>query len=135
MQAIGRYGGIRISRHAAALGCGVLLVASILTQTSMASTAGAVGGVNPGQPPAKTLVVDDDGQEGDQDNQNGDQCGNARFTSIQAAVNEAGAGDVVRVCPGVYTEFVQINKPLTLLGQVGAVASAELLRHVNVPDR
>jgi len=125
MQAIVRCEGVRVSRHAAVLGCGVLLVATILTQTSMASTAGAVGAVKPGQPPTKTLVVDDDGQEGDQDSQNGDQCGNARFTSIQAAVNKARAGDVVLVCPGVYTEFVQINKRLTLLGQVDAVASVD----------
>ena len=134
MQAVGRYGGIRISRHAAVLGCGVLLVASILTQTSMASTAGAVGAGNPEQPPAKTLVVDDDGQEGDQDNQNGDMCGNARFTSIQAAVNKARAGDVVQVCPGVYTEFVQINKPLTLIGQPDAIDALNCF-DTQVPDR
>ncbi len=122
MEAIARYRGVRLSRHAAVLGCGVLLVASISTPTSMASTAETVGGVNPGLRPAKTLVVDDDGREGDQHEKNGDLCGKARFTSIQAAVTKAKTGDVVRVCPGVYTEFVLINKPLTLLGQVDAVA-------------
>ncbi len=125
MEAIGGHGGRRLSRHAAVLGCGALLVASIFTPTSMASTAGAVGAADPGHRPAKTLVVDDDGQDGDQDKKNGDLCGNARFTSIQAAVTKARSGDVVRVCPGVYTEFVLINKPLTLLGQVDAVASVD----------
>lgn len=63
-------------------------------------------------PPA-AVIVDDDGQ----------QCPGADFASVQAAVQAASAGAVVRVCPGVYTEFVHIGKPLTLLGQVGAVAT------------
>ena len=53
------------------------------------------------------LLVDDDRQ----------QCPGATFHSVQAAIMEAPAGAVVQVCPGVYTEFVDIDKPLTLLGQ------------------
>jgi len=62
------------------------------------------------QPPA--LIVDDDGQ----------QCAGADATSVQAAIERAAPGAVVQVCPGVYTEFVTIDKPLTLRGQVDAVA-------------
>jgi len=51
-----------------------------------------------------TWVVDDDLQ----------QCSQAQFRSIQEAVTEANAGDLIRVCPGLYTESVTIDKPLTL---------------------
>ncbi len=37
------------------------------------------------------------------------QCPTAPFTSIQAAVNAAGPGDTVKVCPGTYTEQVTIG--------------------------
>lgn len=38
------------------------------------------------------------------------------FATIQAAVNAAPAGGIVRVDPGTYSELVTINKPLTLRG-------------------
>jgi len=47
----------------------------------------------------KELRVDDDRA----------QCPDATFTSIQAAVNAAGPGDTVTVCPGTYNEQVRIN--------------------------
>ena len=50
-----------------------------------------------------TLVVDD-----------GAQCPQADFATIQAAVDAASPGDTIRVCPGVYAESVRIDKPLTL---------------------
>jgi hypothetical protein len=53
-----------------------------------------------------TLLVDDDKVE----------CPNAGFTSIQAAVNAAGSGDRINVCPGIYREQVKVNKPLTIRG-------------------
>jgi nitrous oxidase accessory protein NosD len=55
--------------------------------------------------PRQVLVVDD-----------GQDCPRADFASIQAAVSAAEPGALVRVCPGVYWERVQIDKPLTLLG-------------------
>ena len=58
----------------------------------------------------EVVLVDDDGL----------QCPGAE-TSIQAAIQEAPAGAVVQVCPGVYTEFVHIDKPLTLVGQPDAI--------------
>lgn len=54
---------------------------------------------------SKTLVVDDNLA-----------CPNAQYTSIQAAVTAANAGDTVLVCPGVYNEQVRIPKPLTVRG-------------------
>ena len=51
-----------------------------------------------------TLTVDDDRV----------QCPNAGFTSIQAAVTAAHAGDRINVCPGTYNEQVAINKSLTI---------------------
>jgi nitrous oxidase accessory protein NosD len=39
------------------------------------------------------------------------------FDTIQGAVNAAGSGDTIRVCPGTYTETVKVQKPdLTILG-------------------
>jgi nitrous oxidase accessory protein NosD len=64
---------------------------------------------------ASTWVVDRDGVE----------CGNADFTSIQAAVDAAQPGDVVRVCPDVYAETVTVDKPLTLTGDADAVEAVD----------
>jgi hypothetical protein len=53
------------------------------------------------------LVVDDDGA----------QCAQAGFTSVQAAVNAASPGATIRVCPGTYNEVVTVNKAnLQLVG-------------------
>ena len=39
------------------------------------------------------------------------------FDTIQGAVNAAGSGDTIRVCPGTYKETVKVKKPdLTILG-------------------
>jgi parallel beta-helix repeat protein len=60
---------------------------------------------------AATLVVDRDRA----------QCAHAAFTSIQAAVDAASAGDLIKVCPDVYAESVTVDKPLTLRGNPDAV--------------
>jgi hypothetical protein len=62
-----------------------------------------------------TLVVDRDGV----------QCANANFTSIQAAVDAAQAGDLIRVCPDLYPETVVIDKPLTLKGDPETVEAID----------
>lgn len=58
-----------------------------------------------------TILVDDDKV----------QCPTAAYTTIQAAVNAAASGDVIRVCTGTYQEQVVINKPLSLEAQNGVV--------------
>src|SRR6188472_138834 len=57
-----------------------------------------------------TYIVDDDHL----------QCPNAAFTTIQSAVAASGPGDLIRVCPGVYQEQVDIgpgHDGLTLFSQ------------------
>src|SRR5919108_5122516 len=50
---------------------------------------------------AADLFVDDDGVE----------CPDAEFTTIQEAVDAAAPGDRIRVCPGTYDEQISITKP------------------------
>jgi parallel beta-helix repeat protein len=57
-----------------------------------------------------TYIVDDDHL----------QCPNAAFTTIQSAVAASGPGDLIRVCPGIYQEQVDIgpgHDGLTLFSQ------------------
>ena len=64
---------------------------------------------SPGDGP-NMFIVDDDGA----------QCPNAAFTSIQAAVLASGPGAHIRVCPGLYQEQVDIgagHDGLTLFSQ------------------
>jgi parallel beta-helix repeat protein len=58
-----------------------------------------------------TLVVDDDGA----------QCAQADFATIQTAVDAASPGDTIRVCPGVYAESVRVGKAVTLRADPDAV--------------
>jgi nitrous oxidase accessory protein NosD len=61
--------------------------------------------------PKPNILVDDDKV----------QCPSAQYTTIQAAVNHANSGDVIRVCAGTYPEQVTISKPLTLRADNGVV--------------
>jgi len=64
---------------------------------------------------AATLVVDDDGA----------QCAQAAYASIQPAVDAAQPGDTVKVCAGNYAEQVTVAKPLTLTGDPDAVEALD----------
>lgn len=55
---------------------------------------------------AATLIVDDDGI----------QCPGAPYTTLQAAVAAAAAGDKIKLCPGSYGGQVVINVPLKISG-------------------
>jgi nitrous oxidase accessory protein NosD len=48
-------------------------------------------------------------------------CPDAQFSTIQAAVDAASSGTVIRICPGTYPEQVSITKPLSLHGESGVV--------------
>jgi Right handed beta helix region len=65
-----------------------------------------------------TLVVDRDGVE----------CANADFTSIQAAVDAAEPGDLIRVCPDLYAESVVVDKPVTVKADPDAVGAIDCLQ-------
>jgi Right handed beta helix region len=67
-----------------------------------------------------TLVVDRDGVE----------CANADFTSIQAAVDAAQPGDLIRVCPDLYSEAVTVDKPLMLKGDPDAVEATDCFQPI-----
>src|SRR3954447_21175122 len=58
----------------------------------------ALSGASPGAAPARTLTVD-----------NGHTCSGAKYTTIQSAVDAANKGDRIRVCHGVYREFVHVT--------------------------
>ncbi len=51
------------------------------------------------------------------------QCPSAQYTTIQAAVNAAASGDVIRVCAGTYPEQVTISTPLTLRADNGVIVN------------
>lgn len=54
----------------------------------------------------------------------GTSCTTAGYATIQAAVNAASAGDVIRVCPGKYVENVVVGKSnLTISSTAGAAAT------------
>lgn len=56
------------------------------------------------QAAGKTWYVDDDYA----------QCPDANFSTIQQAINNATADDVIIVCNGTYSESINITKPLTI---------------------
>ena len=51
----------------------------------------------------------------------GVNCNNAGYATIQAAINAAGAGDDVNVCPGTYIENIAINKPNLTVSSTGGL--------------
>jgi hypothetical protein len=69
-----------------------------------------------------TVYVSPSGQGGN----SGTSCGTATYSTISDAVGADGVatGGTVIVCKGVYHEFVNIVRPLTLAGRPGAVVDA-----------
>ena len=69
------------------------------------------GIVDTGCVEAKTIVVDING--------------NGNYTTIQAAIDNASAGDTVRIWNGTYIENVVINKTLSIIGNGSVNATVE----------
>ncbi len=70
---------------------------------------------------AAVITVDDDGGAG------------VDYTTIQAAVDVASAGDTIEVRSGTYNENVDVNKTLTLIGEgadVVTVRAQSTIYHV-----
>jgi nitrous oxidase accessory protein NosD len=55
-------------------------------------------------------------------------CPNAQYNTINAAVKAAAPGDVIKICPALYTEQIIVTKPLTLQGIVSNVNGNEVGR-------
>ncbi|MEB3825883.1 NosD domain-containing protein [Phormidium sp. CCY1219] len=53
------------------------------------------------------------------------------YTSIQSAIDEAVAGDTLRVAPGTYVEDLQINKSVTLNGANSGIPGNDATRGTN----
>ncbi len=70
------------------------------------------------------LVVDDDRV----------QCPNAQFTRINDAVAVAPPGAIIRVCPGLYRESVQITKPGLFLQAPRQQGQATQCQSPAIPD-
>jgi parallel beta-helix repeat protein len=86
-----------------------------LLLTAVVAAMVTVGGGQAFASTSATLVVDDDGA----------QCAQADFALIQAAVDAAQPGDLVRVCAGRYAETVTVDKAVTLKGDPEAVESVD----------
>lgn len=80
---------------------GARLVTALMLAALFISAAAA-----PAAAASKTRYVDNDNRPGD----GPAACNNAKFSSIQAAINASSAWDKVYVCPGNYQEQITINK-------------------------
>src|SRR6185436_10353396 len=74
---------------------GAMVVATLFGAMPQSATAGAI------------IIVDDDRLE----------CVGSQYSRIQDALNAAGVGDEVQVCPGIYTEQLTIKDRVTLRGK------------------
>ncbi|RLI44739.1 hypothetical protein DRO69_06705 [Candidatus Bathyarchaeota archaeon] len=79
----------------------------ILLMLLLTSTLTLVFNIQVAEAEPKTWTVDDDGKE----------CPDANFTSIQDAINAASHGDMIFVYSGTYYESIVVNKTVSLTGE------------------
>lgn len=77
-------------------------------------------GMSVAQASESTVYVSPSGSSAKHDH----SCGDARFSSVQAAVDAVANHGTVYVCAGTYTESVTISKPLHLAGKSHSVIDA-----------
>jgi parallel beta-helix repeat protein len=103
-------------RLAGSLGGSVLLLAGSLVVASGVAAS------------SMTLYVSPSGATGSA----GTSCATAAFSTINAAVTAAAAGDTVVVCAGTYKEDVAVAKALTLSGQGATIDATGLDNGVKI---
>ena len=96
---------------------GVCVVAATTALVLAGTVTGAVAAPSRPDDTGRVVVVDDDGA----------QCPQADFTTVQEGLDAAAEGDRVRVCAGLYREALSIERSITVQGEVGAVASVDCL--------
>ncbi len=89
---------------------------------SVLIAAGAMAGAPPVAAAGSTLYVSASATAGAADT----SCATAAYSTINAAVGAASAGDTVVVCAGTYTEDVAVGKALTLSGQGATIDASGL---------
>ncbi|AKB84721.1 MULTISPECIES: nitrous oxide reductase family maturation protein NosD [Methanococcoides] len=71
-----------------------------------------------------------------------DDNGSANYTNIQAAIDAANNGDTILVYPGIYSEYVDVNKELTIVAKSGnlgdtivqAIDSSDYVFHITADE-
>ena len=96
-------------------GSALLLAGSLVVASGVAASSG-------------TLYVSPSGATGSA----GTSCATAAFSTINAAVTVAAAGDTVVVCAGTYQEDVAVTKALTLSGQGATIDATGLDNGVKI---
>jgi nitrous oxidase accessory protein NosD len=109
-----------------------VLAAAVVSTAGLGGVMAATASAFPGPPSAPLFVNNSPTVPGRGDYWRGGEwyrhadgsCATAAFTTIGAAVSVAAPGSTIVVCPGRYSEGVQINKRLVLSGLPGAVIDA-----------
>src|SRR5688572_1012650 len=83
-----------------------------------------------GDAAANTLWVNDDASVYSWP---GTNCDKVAYATIQAAINAAGAGDTIRVCPGIYNENLLVNKRYLSIISTSGVNVTTIKAHLNQP--
>jgi hypothetical protein len=95
-----------------------------------AVVASQVAGAGTARAAAVTRYVNDDAvipPKGDK------KCATPDFTTIQSAVNASFPGDTIKVCPGMYSENVTVDRRLNIVGMSKTLKEKQCLDRVGFP--